>query len=235
MIPPPPPPPPPLLPKKPKVTGKPRGPVRGGKWRAGRTEIDLGGVDPRARAKFVGLIAYVRSLGMSLRQIWQQTPLDEDEPDGTLIADVVEYDAFCKWAREDKWEDEREKLWQYVKRRSLEVVGGEMVTQEIAAIHRLDALRSRVEERFEDTEAKSFEGLVAVMLRLEEMISGKRYRLSELLPRALAAEASTEIPAGDGVPALPAPPALEDELTDEDFATMIHAVLQRRIGKGASP
>ena len=209
--------------------GSPRSPIAGGTWRPTKdAEIDLRAVDPRRRAKLVGMLAYVRAGGLSVRQVWQQTPLDSLEPDGLLLCDVVDYEQFHGWSKYGRWRDERDKLWGEIEQRALRAVAGQAVQQEIAEVQKLEDLRKQAEVQLGLAEPKSFEGMVRALLAVDRRISEKRGAIADsVAAKVTSGERAVEFaePGAGAVGVVP----YDDQLTEKDIVAMAKAVVAHRV------
>lgn len=215
--------------------------VKNGKVRVTRSvEVDLGGASLRARAKLVGMMEYVRNPGLSLRQVWQQTPLDSADPGGLLVQDVVTDQQFRSWAHDGRWSSYKKALWADVEHRVLEAIAGETVRKELTEIDGFEKLREDAVSRLKDTEPKSFEGVLNAVVTLDKHIVTKRDRISTALAQHAAAGApALKVPEDAESAALPEPlaPDIGDSMTDEDFMRMARAVAEGRVleGQPAAP
>lgn len=212
---------------------RPRSPVEGDVWRPDKdAEVDFTAVDPRQRAKLVGMLAYVRAGSLSLHDVWQQTPLDSLKPDGLCICDVVHFRQFRGWAHTGRWTAERDKLWADIEQRALKAVAGQAVKQELAEVHGLEQLRVEAEVQLRLAEPKSFEGMLRAMLALDQRISDKRSAIAESVAKKVASgeRAVTPSPEGAAASASTAGPLYEDGLSEADVVAMAKAVLAQRVG-----
>ena len=190
-----------------------------------------------SRAVFRGFLRYIQRPGVSVRQVWEDERIDDDET-SPYIRDVMSWTGFQKSSINAKWRIRREKHWQEVKRKVMAHAETEAVKSEIAEIGALESVRGVVLDRIIGNPAagiaaaipKSLEGAVGAFVQLDKRISQKREIVVEQTAGAAAKHGThgTAQVAGGNIPTLIT--VDDNPLTDAEIEHMSRALATARAG-----
>ena len=175
----------------------------------------------RMRAQFI----YVQQRGVSLRKVWNDYRMDEDDPDSPLIRECVSWQHLERGALAGKWKDLRDRHWKSVEAQVFARLQTSAVERELEEIEELDALMAEAINLTRVTEPNSFEGMVGGVVRLSKLLTEKRNNVI-----AAAAAAGVEPVKGTPPARVVGPSRVPDDLSDTDVAAMAVALARRRAG-----
>lgn len=205
------------------------------KKRPKNSSVDISGVRKRSmRAKIVGMTAYMRDPDLSVKAVWETTPLDPDDPDSLLIRDVIGLKMFARHARKGNWVSERKKLWLGVEQRAKAELQSKIMEEEAAALSRLQVATSSLINAIQGDEdtgvkpvaAKTLEGAVTALVRLESFKAKRRDEIRDHLASVAAHGHTGDPEAGTGGPVV----QREDRLSDEEIEEFTKQIVMRRAG-----
>ena len=188
-------------------------------------------------AAFRGYLVYVQNPGLTMRQVWENFRIDENEEGSAWIRESISWEAFRARAKKDKWVDRRDEFWAQVEGRMMAALQTDMVRRELEEVPRLDLAGDRLMlhivggldsngQPVTPAVPKSLEGAVKAMIDLDKYRSGKRERITEWT----AAQASAT-GAEDGYQGTPlAGHPVEDELSDDELVEYTRRLVAARAG-----
>jgi hypothetical protein len=200
--------------------------------------IDLSRSASVQQALFRGMVVYIQHPGLTIRNVWENYRLDDDDETAPWLRDMVNYSTFERQAVRGKWTKKRDDFWYGVEQRVLAEAQTEAVKKELDEITHLEAIaghliqtitggKDRNGKLIDPTKPKSLEGVVNAYLHLDKHRMGKRERVMA----AMAAAATThERPETGGAHTDPDLPFMEDELTEDEIETMARQLAMRRAG-----
>ena len=174
-------------------------------------------------------IAYIDNPDLSIDDVWRTMRMDPDDDASTMISDLVPKNQLARYSTNHKWNRLRREFWKRVKDRIAIKIEDAAVNSELREIDDLNDTRRRLLENirgeggYAPVAAKTLEGAVGALVKLDSRVGDKRVRV--------AAIASAGAQPTLGVSALPSSSVvvpqiagpIGDGLTEEDYAAMARA------------
>lgn len=187
-------------------------------------------------AAFRGLMLYIQHPGITVRQVWETSRLNDD-PDSPLIREVCSWTAFSRWARKNQWRRKRKEHWAGIERRVLAMMQSKRVREEIDEIIELTAASERLQlhihggkdadgKEVKPVQPKSLEGAVSALIAVDKRKGDKRRFVIEETAGAASEEEEGAAHSAGALPGV----VIEDALTDEEARMMARTISRKRAG-----
>lgn len=137
-----------------------------------------------------------------------------------------------EWSRRDNWVARRKKFGELIQKQVEKNIAGKIVKEKLDELRKLVELRGRLEEKVDksvrETELKSLEQGIAVLLKLDARIDERREQIqSTFVERALAGDQTDEESEQQQQQPLDAGP-LKPKFSDTETVLAVKAVLNER-------
>ena len=184
-----------------------------------------------ARAKMRILLAFLKNPHSTVKWCWEHTSMSDTDPTAPMAKDWVAFATIQTACKQEKWVDYRASMWEDVTRNVFAVAKQEIVQQELEETGVLKDLHTRLITTLKGEnapKAKTLEGVVGAIVKLDKRISEKRLGVAG----RMAGGAAPGGEGGEGAPggARPEPPQIADGLSEAEVQEVAMAIVRKRAG-----
>lgn len=212
----------------------------------GKAVVDLTGVRPVQRALFRAHQLFLGDPDATLDDVWRHGRVDLNDTRSALVCDLVSWDNLARHAKAENWKGEKDVFWDGVQRRVLALAQNRVVQQQAEELARLEGLERRLFEATVTTPARSLEGLVGAITRIDGLKGAKRDAIARRLAgegggqrsrnpegRGDAREPTSSAAAGTSGPVISGP--VETGLSPAEAEKLARALAAERAGVTIEP
>ena len=175
------------------------------------------------RAQFI----YLRHDGISLKEVWDRFRMDPEDDTSKPIRECISFDHLRQLAAKGGWRQQRETMWNGIRSRVLSELQTAAARKELEEIEAMEEASQDAYSELPGTEAKTKEGLISAIVKMDNHVMKKRDRL---VNAAAAVSAELDPVSGVSGPGGLLGPELEDDYTEEDIDAMALALAMSRAG-----